>query len=40
MFFFSSKVAKIGKLYSYETAQYIQRTILRSLLHLNLGIDL
>ena len=25
--FFSSKVAKISKLYSYETAQYIQQTI-------------
>ena len=30
IFFFTSKVAKISKLYSYETAHYIQRTILRS----------
>ena len=28
--FFSSKVAKIGKLCSYETAQYIPRAIMRS----------
>lgn len=29
-FFFSSEVAKISKLYSYETAQYIPRAIMRS----------
>ena len=28
--FFSSKVAKISKLYSHETAQYMPRAIMRS----------